>query len=102
MQEWFKDFEEFEVGHRHLSHLFGLYPGNDISEENNKDIYEACRVSLERRLNNGGGHTGWSCSWVINLFARLKDSESAYKYLNVLLKKTNFFKSVQYMSSVSN
>lgn len=90
LQEWFEDFEEFEVGHRHLSHLFGLYPGNDISEQNNKHIYEACRVSLERRLNNGGGHTGWSCSWVINLFARLKDSESAYKYLNVLLKKLTF------------
>lgn len=90
LQEWFKDFEEFEIGHRHLSHLFGLYPGNEINEDNMKEIYEACRVSLERRLSHGGGHTGWSCAWVINLFARLKDSKSAYKYLNVLLTKLTF------------
>lgn len=90
LQEWFKDFEESEVGHRHLSHLFGLYPGNQISEENTKEIYEACKVSLERRLSHGGGHTGWSCSWIINLFARLKDSESAYKYLLVLFRKLTF------------
>lgn len=90
LQEWFKDFEEFEKGHRHLSHLFGLYPGNEINEDNNKEIFEAGRKSLERRLNNGGGHTGWSCSWAICLFARLKDSESANKYLEILLKQLTF------------
>ncbi|WP_455823156.1 glycosyl hydrolase family 95 catalytic domain-containing protein, partial [Clostridium butyricum] len=90
LQEWFKDFEEFEKGHRHLSHLFGLYPGNEINEDNNKEIFEASRKSLERRLNNGGGHTGWSCSWAVCLFARLKDSESANKYLEILLKQLTF------------
>lgn len=90
LQEWFKDFEEFEKGHRHLSHLFGLYPGNEINEDNDKSIFEACRKSLERRLSYGGGHTGWSCSWTICLFARLKDSESAYAYLKTLLKKLTF------------
>lgn len=90
LQEWFKDFEEFEKGHRHLSHLFGLYPGNEINEDNNKEIFEACRKSLERRLTYGGGHTGWSCSWAVCLFARLKDSESANKYLEILLKKLTF------------
>lgn len=90
LQEWFKDFDEFEIGHRHLSHLFGLYPGSDISEEKTNELFEACRVSLERRLNHGGGHTGWSCSWVINLFARLKDSEAAYEYLMVLFRKLTF------------
>lgn len=90
LQEWFKDFNEFEKGHRHLSHLFGLYPGNEINEDNNKEIFEACRKSLERRLSYGGGHTGWSCSWVVCLFARLKDSESAYKYLKMLLKDLTF------------
>ncbi len=90
LQEWFKDFEEFEIGHRHLSHLFGLYPGNDISEEKTKELFEAGRVSLERRLSHGGGHTGWSCSWVVNLFARLKDSKSAYEYLMVLFRKLTF------------
>lgn len=90
LQEWFKDFEEFEIGHRHLSHLFGLCPGNDISEEKTKELFEASRVSLERRLSHGGGHTGWSCSWVVNLFARLKDSEAAYEYLMVLFRKLTF------------
>lgn len=90
LQEWFKDFKEFEKGHRHLSHLFGLYPGNEINEDNNKEIFEACRKSLERRLSYGGGHTGWSCSWVVCLFARLKDSEYAYKYLKILLEKLTF------------
>jgi alpha-L-fucosidase 2 len=90
LQEWFKDFDEFEIGHRHLSHLFGLYPGSEITEEDSKEIFEAIRVSLERRLSHGGGHTGWSAAWVINLFARLKDSESAYKYLLVLLRKLTF------------
>lgn len=90
LQEWFKDFEEYEVGHRHLSHLFGLYPGNEINEEHRKDLLEPCRVSLERRLNNGGGHTGWSCAWIICLYARLKDSYHAEKYLNLLLKQLTF------------
>lgn len=90
LQEWFKDFEEFEIGHRHLSHLFGVYPGNDISEEKTKELFEASRVSLERRLSYGCGHTGWSCSWVVNLFARLKDSKAAYEYLMVLFRKLTF------------
>lgn len=90
LQEWFKDFDEYEIGHRHLSHLFGLYPGNEITDDSNNELYEACRVSLERRLKYGGGHTGWSCAWVINLFSRLKDSESAYKYLKVLFKQLTF------------
>ncbi|WP_243155958.1 glycoside hydrolase family 95 protein [Clostridium sp. C2-6-12] len=90
LQEWFKDFDEFEIGHRHLSHLFGLYPGSDINEENTKDFLEASRVSLERRLSNGGGHTGWSCAWVVNLFARLKDSKAAYEYLMILFRKLTF------------
>ncbi|WP_143317943.1 glycoside hydrolase family 95 protein [Clostridium sp. HBUAS56017] len=90
LQEWFKDFEEFEIGHRHLSHLFGVYPGNEITEENSKEICEAARVSLERRLKHGGGHTGWSAAWIVSLFARLKDSESAYQYVLVLLRKLTF------------
>lgn len=90
LREWFKDFNELEVGHRHLSNLFGLYPGNEINEENNKELLKACKVTLDRRLKNGGGHTGWSCAWTACLFARLKDGESANKYINILLKKLTF------------
>ena len=86
--EWPLEYKEFEVGHRHVSHLYALYPSNLISFERNTEFLEACRKSLEIRLLNGGGHTGWSCAWIINLFARLRDSESAYKYVSTLLTKS--------------
>lgn len=89
IQEWYKDFEEYEPGHRHISHLFGLYPGKDINNSN-KELIEACKKTLERRLSEGGGHTGWSCAWIINFYARLRDGESAYKYLKVLLNKLTY------------
>ncbi|HEY5562144.1 MAG TPA: glycoside hydrolase family 95 protein [Clostridiaceae bacterium] len=87
LQEWFRDFDEIEIGHRHMSHLFGLYPGKDLSLKDNEVFYEAARKSIDRRLKDGGGHTGWSCSWVINLYSRLKDGENAYKYVMNLLRK---------------
>jgi alpha-L-fucosidase 2 len=87
LQEWFLDFEESEKGHRHVSHLYGLYPGNAINEET-PELFDASRRTLELRLLNGGGHTGWSCAWIINLYARLKDPELAGKYVNVILTKS--------------
>ncbi|MCX7711439.1 MAG: glycoside hydrolase family 95 protein [Clostridia bacterium] len=90
LQEWFKDFREEEPGHRHVSHLFGLHPGNIITRAKTPELYEACRKSLERRLENGGGHTGWSCAWIINLFARLEDAEKAYMYVRTLLEKSTY------------
>lgn len=90
IQEWFKDFDEYEPGHRHMSHLFGLYPGKEITDENNIELFEASKKTLDRRLSEGGGHTGWSCAWIINFYARLKESELANKYLHVLLKKLTF------------
>lgn len=90
IQEWFKDFEEKEPGHRHISHLFGLYPGKEITEYKNEALIEGCKNTLSRRLAQGGGHTGWSCAWIINFYARLKDSELAYKYLKILLSKLTY------------
>lgn len=90
IQEWFKDFDEKEPGHRHVSHLFGLYPGKEITEYKNTHLLEACKNTLSRRLSQGGGHTGWSCAWIINFYARLKDSELAYKYLKTLLNKLTY------------
>ena len=89
LQEWYKDFDEYEPGHRHVSHLYGLYPSDTINEST-LEFVEACRKSLERRLNNGGGHTGWSCAWIINLWARLKDSQKAYEYVKVLLTRSSY------------
>lgn len=83
--EWNEEFEENELGHRHISHLYGIFPSELF--EGNEELKDACRKSLMIRLENGGGHTGWSCAWLINMFAILGDSEQAYKYLNSLVTK---------------
>lgn len=90
LQEWFEDFDEEEPGHRHVSHLFGLYPGDQINIRQQPELAAACRRSLERRIEHGGGHTGWSCAWIINLWARLEDGESAYKYVKTLLSRSTY------------
>ncbi len=88
LQEWIEDFDEPEPGHRHISHLFALHPGNQITRRGTPDLAQAARVSLERRLAAGGGHTGWSRAWVINLWARLGDGERAYENLLALLRQS--------------
>jgi alpha-L-fucosidase 2 len=87
IMEWIKDYEEFEPGHRHISHLFGLHPGTQITPET-PEFFEAARKTLERRLQYGGGHTGWSRAWIINFYARLLDGEACYKHLRLLLEKS--------------
>ena len=93
IQEWIEDFEEAEPGHRHVSHLFGLHPGTQITPET-PALFAAARKTIERRLAHGGGHTGWSRAWIINFYARLLDAEEAHKHLHLLLAKstlTNLF-----------
>ncbi len=87
IQEWIKDYEETEPGHRHMSHLLGLYPLFQIAPET-QDLYEAARRTIEKRLSSGGGHTGWSRAWIINFFARLQDGEKAWEHLQALMKKS--------------
>ncbi|RFZ78864.1 glycoside hydrolase family 95 protein [Lacrimispora amygdalina] len=86
--EWHKEFDEVEPGHRHVSHLYGLFPSELF--EGDEDLTEACRTSLLLRLANGGGYTGWSCAWIINLFAALEDSDHAYEYLKTLLTRSTY------------
>ncbi len=88
--EWIKDYEEVEPGHRHISHLFGLYPGDQINE-NEPEIFEAAKKTIERRLSHGGGSTGWSRAWIINFYARLKDGNSALNHLNALMMKSTAY-----------
>lgn len=88
IMEWREDYEEEEPGHRHISQLFALYPGNQIKLEKTPELAEAAKKTLERRLKFGGGHTGWSRAWIINLWARLKEGELAYENLQELLKKS--------------
>jgi alpha-L-fucosidase 2 len=88
IMEWTEEFEEPEPGHRHISHLYGLHPGNQITQQHNPDFLEAARKTIEYRLANGGGHTGWSRAWIINFYARLKDGNKAYENLLALLRKS--------------
>lgn len=78
LQEWLKDWDDPFDGHRHVSHLYGLYPGNQISPLRTPDLFNAARVSLEQR---GDPSTGWSMNWKINLWARLLDGNRALKLI---------------------
>ena len=86
--EWSEEFEEAEPGHRHMSHLYGLHPGDQITQQKNPELLDAARKTIEYRLAHGGGHTGWSRAWIINFYARLKDREKAYENVLALLAKS--------------
>ncbi len=85
LQEWLDDEEENEPGHRHLSHLIGVYPGETMTPERLPEFHQAARVSLERRWAAGAGQSGWSRAWCIALWARFLESEKAYRDLSDLL-----------------
>jgi alpha-L-fucosidase 2 len=82
LQEWYWDWEDADPQHRHISHLIGLYPDNQISPLTTPDLAAAAKRSLELR---GDGGTGWSKAWKINTWARLLDGNHAYKMLRTHL-----------------
>ncbi len=82
LQEWYHDWKDAEVRHRHQSHLFGLYPGHQITSET-PELAQAAAKTLEIR---GTETTGWSAGWRVNLFARLRNAEKAYEMLQKLLR----------------
>jgi alpha-L-fucosidase 2 len=88
LQEWPEDYEEVEPGHRHMSQLFALFPGAQITPQHTPELARAARATIERRLAHGGGHTGWSRAWIINFWARLGDGEKAHENLIALLGKS--------------
>jgi alpha-L-fucosidase 2 len=83
IMEWLEPFEEVEPHHRHVSHLYGLYPGNEISVELTPELAEAAKKTLEVR---GDISTGWSMGWKINFWARLHDGDHAYSLIKDLLR----------------
>lgn len=87
--EWYPEVREKDPGHRHFSNLYGCYPGHciDVSDMQEKEI---CRKTIERRLCHGGAGTGWSLVWLICLYAKLQDGESAFQYLERLLQHSTF------------
>ncbi len=85
LQEWLEDKDNPNNKHRHVSHMWGLFPGNEITREETPALFAAARKSLEFRGDEG---TGWSMGWKVNLWARLKDGNHAYKILGNLLRLT--------------
>ena len=83
LQEWLEDYEEVEPQHRHVSHLFGLYPGTMLTPSKTPQLMEPCRQTLLRRGDEG---TGWSRAWKICFWARLGDGDHAYLLLKNLLQ----------------
>lgn len=90
LQEWAQDYTEDAPGHRHISHLWALYPGTQISLAHTPDLAKAARVTLERRLDHGGGQTGWSRAWVVNYWDHLHEGEKAYESMQVLFRQSTF------------
>ena len=86
--EWSEELPEAEPGHRHMSHLYALYPGEEFTNPDDPKWMEAARKSIEGRLVSGGGHTGWSRAWIINFYARLKDGEKAHENIQALYAKS--------------
>lgn len=90
IMEWPEDFEEWEPGHRHISHLYGLHPSEQITVDGTPELAEAARVTLSRRLAGGGGHTGWSRAWITNHYAKLWDGEKAYENIEKLFSNSTY------------
>jgi alpha-L-fucosidase 2 len=86
--EWSEEFPETEPGHRHMSHLYAIYPSPVFTWKKTPDWMEAGRKSLDLRLASGGGYTGWSAAWIVNLRARLRDGEKAGEAVDKLLTQS--------------
>ena len=88
LQEWLEDYDDASPGHRHISHLFALHPDDQITPGRTPDLARAARITLERRLAAGSGHTGWSRAWIILFWARLLEADLAHENLVALLAKS--------------
>jgi len=83
LQEWLEDIDDPDNKHRHVSHLWGLHPGNEINLDDTPELVEAAKRSLLMRGDDG---TGWSLAWKINFWARLKDAQHTYTMIKMLLR----------------
>jgi len=88
LMEWRLPFGEAEPGHRHISHVIGAYPGNQIDLDDDPKMRDAVMKSIEGRLRRGGAGTGWSRAWTIGMFARLSDAQRAYENLIAILSRS--------------
>ena len=83
LQEWLQDMDDPRDEHRHISHLYGLYPSNQISPFSQPGLFQAARTTLEQR---GDKATGWSIGWKINFWARMLDGDHAYRLISNMLQ----------------
>ncbi|MFZ9857831.1 MAG: glycoside hydrolase family 95 protein [Roseiflexaceae bacterium] len=90
LKEWRHDLTEAERGHRHISHLYGVYPAEQITPWQTPALADAVRQSLTQRLAHGSGHTGWSAAWFACCFARLHDGQMALEILYRLLRDSTY------------
>lgn len=90
IMEWAEDYDEVEPGHRHISQLFALYPADMISLRKTPELAKAAKATLLRRLSHGGGHTGWSRAWIINMWARLGNGEKVGENIRALLSNSTY------------
>lgn len=86
--EWDREYEEPEPGHRHMSNLYAFHPGSQITHQKTPELVAAAKKTMEYRMEHGGGHTGWSRAWLINLQARFLDGSLAHDNILALLRKS--------------
>jgi alpha-L-fucosidase 2 len=98
LQEWIEDKDNIQDQHRHVSHLWGVYPGGEITPQGTPDLFAAARKSLEYR---GDAATGWSMGWKINLWARFLDGDHAYKILQNLIQPASDGRKIEYFGGVA-
>lgn len=85
--EWDRAYDEAEKGHRHISHLYALHPGDDITIEN-PELFEAAKKTIQHRLDNGGAGPGWSRAWIVNFFARLLDKNAVQENIQLFKQRS--------------
>ena len=86
LQEWSRDFVEAEPGHRHISHLYPLYPGDEFTPRRTPKWARAVATSMQRREDNGGAQTGWSRAWATCIWARMGDAERSGRSIDAFFK----------------
>lgn len=87
VQEWAEDFEEKHVGHRHVSHLYGVYPGSMITPQGTPELAKAATRSIDRKFESGYDGQGWSLGWIACIWARLLEPEKAYAAIQEIFEK---------------
>lgn len=91
IQEWLHDFDEVELGHRHVSHLYACYPSSQIDVEKTPELAAAAKKTIWRRYKNHYDTAAWNMGWVSCIWARLREAEEAYHAVSTVLRKHTLY-----------